>query len=275
MLKKFTSILSLGLICAASFNLQAGETLDRVNAKKVLKVATNSDWAPQAFLNKDNQMDGFDVDVAKEVAKRLGASAEFVTPGWEVMTAGRWSGRWDIVIGSMTPTKKRTQILDFPAVYYYTPAVFATHKDSTAKTVEDLNGKVFGVPPSSTFHLYLEKKLVIEAQGVPAFDFKVTPGEIKTYGAGLSEFDDLRLGNGVRLDAILQAQPGVEAAIKKGLPLKTVGKPVFYEPLAIATDKGDEAFNQKISDAISAMREDGTLKSLSEKWYSVDYTVAR
>ena len=264
--------MSLSLMCVVGFNAQAGETLDRVNEKKVLKIATNSDWAPQAFLNKDNEMDGFDVDVAKEVAKRLGASATFVTPGWEVMTAGRWSGRWDIVIGSMTPTKKRTQILDFPAVYYYTPAVFATHKDSAAKTIADLNGKTFGVPPSSTFHLYLEKKLVIEAQGVPGFEFKVTPGEIKTYGAGLSEFDDLRLGDGVRLDAILQAQPGVESAIKKGLPLKIVGSPVFYEPLAIATDKGDKEFNQKITDVIAAMREDGTLTSLSQKWYSVDYT---
>jgi len=59
-------------------------------------------------------MDGFDIDVAKEVAKRLGVELEHVTPGWDVITAGKWAGRWDICIGSMTATKEREEVLDFP-----------------------------------------------------------------------------------------------------------------------------------------------------------------
>src|SRR3546814_12551718 len=75
-------------------------------------------------------MEGFDVDGCKEIAKRLGAGLKIVTPSWDIITAGNWGGRWDMSVGSMTPTKKRAEVLDFPAVYYYTPAAFAVHKDS-------------------------------------------------------------------------------------------------------------------------------------------------
>ena len=77
----------------------------------------------------------------------------------------------------------------------------------------------------------------------------------------LSEFDDLRLGDGKRLDAILQSLPTVLSAIKKGLPIRQLGEPVFYEPLAVAVDKGDDEFNKQVSDIIKELRKDGTLKS--------------
>ncbi|MEO7107694.1 MAG: transporter substrate-binding domain-containing protein, partial [Rhodoferax sp.] len=129
--KCFVSML-LGVAAVGVGSAHAGEVLNRVLKEKVLKVATNSDCKPQAFMNANNALDGFDIDVSKELAHRMGATATFVTPGWEIMTAGRWSGRWDIVIGSVTPTAKRAEVLNFPAVYYYTPAAMAVHKDSKA-----------------------------------------------------------------------------------------------------------------------------------------------
>src|SRR3546814_9725822 len=60
----------------------------------------------QSFLNDKNEMDGFDVDVGKEIAKRLGAELKIVTPSWDIITAGNWGGRWDMSVGSMTPTKR-------------------------------------------------------------------------------------------------------------------------------------------------------------------------
>ena len=117
----FTVVLAL---TGANFAL-AGDTLDRVKEAGVLKVATDADWAPQSFLNDDNEMDGFDVDVAREIAKRMGVEVEFVTPDWTVITSGNWAGRWDVSVGSMTPTAERAQVLEFPGIYYYTPASFA------------------------------------------------------------------------------------------------------------------------------------------------------
>lgn len=250
----------------------AGETLDRITEGGVLKVATEANWAPQSFLNDDNEMDGFDVDVAKEIGKRLNAEVEFITPSWDIITAGNWNGRWDLSVGSMTPTKARAEVLDFPATYYFTPAAVAVHADSAASNAGDLNDKRVGVCASCTYELYLQKDLEIDAVGAPEFEYIIDAGEIRSYPTSAPVFDDLRLGDGVRLDGLIDSMPAILNAIENGYPLKVIGTPVFYEPLAVATDKGDAEFNEAIAQAVSDMRDDGTLTRLSEKWYGVDYT---
>jgi polar amino acid transport system substrate-binding protein len=251
----------------------AGETLDRVMSSKTLTMSSDAEYPPQSFLNDNNEMDGFDVDVGKEIAKRMGVELKIVTPSWDIITAGAWGGRWDMSVGSMTPTKNRAEVLNFPAVYYYTPAAFAVHKDSAIDSLDDLNGKAIGSCGGCTYDAYLNKELEIDAEGAPPFEYLVEAGEIKTYETDTHAFDDLRLGDGTRLDAVFSALPTIQEAIQKGgYPLKVIGKPAFYEPLSVATDKGDPAFDAKITEVVAAMKADGTLKKLSEKWYGVDLT---
>ena len=95
----------------------AGETLDRVMSTKTLTMSSDPEYPPQSFLNDQNEMDGFDVDVGKEIAKRMGVELKLVTPAWEVITAGGWSGRWDMSVGSMTPTKERAKVLPTNPAY--------------------------------------------------------------------------------------------------------------------------------------------------------------
>ncbi|MEZ5809879.1 MAG: transporter substrate-binding domain-containing protein [Rhizobiaceae bacterium] len=270
------NLLRLAVMTAAAtafaVSAQAGETLDRVMSTKTLTMSSDPEYPPQSFLNDNNEMDGFDVDVGKEIARRMGVELKIVTPAWEVITAGGWSGRWDMSVGSMTPTKARAEVLSFPAVYYYTPASFAVHADSAMASLEDLNGKVIGSCGGCTYDAYLNKDLSIDAEGVPPFEYQVTAGEIKTYETDTNAFDDLRLGEGVRIDAVFSALPTIQEAIKNGYPMKTIGNPAFYEPLAVATDKGDAEFDAKIAEVVGAMHADGTLKALSEKWYGADLT---
>ena len=68
------------------------------------------------------------------------------------------------------------------------------------------------------------------------------------------------------------AAPTIQEAIKNGYPMKVLGDPAFYEPLAVATDKGDPEFDAKITEIVDAMHEDGTLTKLSDKWYGADLT---
>ncbi|WP_455926749.1 transporter substrate-binding domain-containing protein [Pseudomonas capeferrum] len=251
----------------------AGSTLDRIHETKVIKVATSANWPPQSFLGPDNKLQGFDIDVASEIAKRLGSKVDFVTPEYGIITAGRWSSRWDLSVGSMTPTTERTRVLDFPAIYYYTPYVFAVHKDAAGTKLADLNGKIIGVEAGTTSEDYINRRLKIDAADVPPFTYDVTPGEVRTYGDSMGPLDDLRMGNGVRLNATLSALPTIVAAVKNGYPIVRVeGKPAYYEPLAIAVDKGDEAFNSALTKIVAEMKTDGTLKQLSEKWYGADLT---
>ncbi len=272
-MKNLTKVLlASAMIIAPISSSIAGEALDRIMSAGKIKVSTDPNWPPQSFFNDDNEMDGFDVDVAKEVAKRMGVEVEFVTPSWDIITAGNWDGRWDMSVGSMTPTKERATVLAFPAIYYYTPASFAVHNDSSATSLADLNGKVIGASIASTYSLYLKHDLAIDAEGAPAFEFQVTPSEEKNYESSTVAFDDLRLGDGKRISGMITSLPSILEAIKNNYPIKVLGDPAFYEPLSIAIDIGDDELSAKIADAVAAMRADGSLKAMSEKWYGVDYT---
>lgn len=260
--------------CAwASAAADAGETLDRVMSKGVMVMSTDAEYPPQSSLDDSNQFIGFDIDVGREIARRLGVEIEFVTPSWDVITAGKWAGRWDVSVGSMTPTAARREVLDFPAIYYYTPAALAVHQDNASIAAPaDASGKSIGVGVATTYENYLKGDLVIDAEGAPPFDYQIADAAIQTYDTDLLALDDLRLGDGVRVDAVITALPTIQGAIDAGYPIKVVGEPLFLEPLSVAIDQGDPEFGAKIAEIVGAMADDGTLTELSTKWYGVDLT---
>ncbi len=261
--------------CLLLTTVQAGEVLDSIMSKKLIKVATDSNWPPQSFINEKDQMDGFDVDIAREIARRLGVEIEFVTPSWDIIVAGNWNRRWDLHVGSMTPTRKRAEKLSFPAVYYYTPATVAVHEQSSVSKISELSGKKVGTGTSTTFEAYLLKNLSMEAEATPKFSYQINNPKIITYENSLFALDDLRLGDSARLDAVISSMPTIMEAISKGYPIKVIGDPVFYEPLAISIDLGDAEFDSKLEDIINRMHQDGNLSAISKKWCGVDYAITR
>lgn len=273
-MKRMLEIMAALLMTAAlAAPAGAGDVLDRVMANKKLVNALDVEYPPFSFLNSSNQMDGFDVDVAKEVAQRLGVELEQVTPGWDVITAGKWAGRWDISIGSMTATRERTEVLDFPVQYYYSEAVLLVNKgNSSVNEAKDLTGKKIGVQVSTTYEKYLQKNLQIDAAGAPPVTYRIDNPQIVFYDEEPQGIEELSLGDGSRLDGMIVGILTAEEYIKNGKPVKIVGQPLFYEPISIAVDKGDPEFAAKIKEIIEAMRADGTLKKLSEKRLGVDVT---
>lgn len=258
---------------AAAVSAQAGETLDRVMEKKAMVVATNSGWPPQSYLDDNNEMVGFDIDVSREIAKRLGVEVSFDTPDWQTLTGGRWQGRYDLGVGSVTPTKARAQVIDFVGIYYYSPYVYVVHKDSEAKSVNDLNGKVIGVETATTSEDFINRRLEIDAPGLPPVEYKLEPGEIRTFADSMLPFDDLRLGAGVRLDAVIAPEQTAMNAIKNGYPVKILeGEYAFREPLVVIAEKVDPEWTAKVGGIIEEMKKDGTLGQLTTKWYGKDYS---
>ncbi|WP_420963236.1 transporter substrate-binding domain-containing protein [Brucella sp. IR073] len=273
MKKIITALLAAGMVLAAGFSAEAGETLDRVMSKKALVVATNAAWPPQSFLDDSNKLVGFDIDVANEIGKRLGAEVSFQTPDWATLTGGRWQGRYDVGIGSVTPTKARANVIDFAGIYYYSPYVFVVHKDSQAKSSADLKGKIIGVETATTSEDYARRQLAIDAPGLPPVEYKLEPGEIRTFADSMLPFDDLRLGDGVRLDAIIAPEQTAQNAIKNGYPVKIIeGEYAFREPLVVIAEKNDPEWTAKLGEIIKQMKTDGTLAKLTSKWYGKDYS---
>jgi polar amino acid transport system substrate-binding protein len=241
----------------------------------VLRVSTDPAYPPQSSVTKSGDYEGFDIDVANEIAERMGVEVEWETPAWELITAGNWAGRWDVSVGSMTVTPERAEVLEFTPAYYYTPASVAVHEDNTSitDTESDLDGTTIGVCGGCTYEAYVEQTLEIPGYDI---DFVIDDASVKAYNTDTSAIADLELGDGTRLDAVISALPTLEGAIDKGKPIKVVGDPIYYEPLAVALDKNAPEdpvpLAEEIGRIIEEMHEDGTLSELSMKWYGTDLT---
>jgi polar amino acid transport system substrate-binding protein len=258
---------------SASSGDGGGNLLQEVKDRGTLRVSTDPAYPPQSFQANDGTFKGFDIDVAEEIAKRMGVEVQWITPSWDVITAGNWNGRWDVSVGSMTVTPDRAKVLYFSPPYYYNPAAAAVHEDNTDITdVEtDLDGKTIGVCGACTYEFYLDGTLNIPGED---YDFVVDDPQIKTYDTDSSAIQDLALGDGVRLDAAMSSLTTLKEAEKKGTPIKVVGDPHYYEPHAVAVDKqapgNPKPLVEELDKIIKEMHQDGTLTELSKKWYGYD-----
>jgi polar amino acid transport system substrate-binding protein len=251
------------------------DLLSSIMSKGTIEVSTDPKYPPQSSLDTaTGTWKGFDIDVATEIAKRLGVTVAWQTPNWNAITSGNWQGRWDMSVGSMTITPDRAKVLDFTPPYYYTPAGFAVYKTNTDITsAADLTGKSVGVCGGCTYEEYLRGTLKIPNYNI---DFQVQGADIHTYDTDTTAINDLALGDCVRLCAAFSAIPTLQAAIDAGKPIKIVGPPLYYEPLAVAFDKeaslDPTSLVDKVSSIVEDMHNDGTLTKLSMKWYGTDLT---
>lgn len=258
----------------------SGDLLADICDKGTITVSTDPAYPPQSSLDpKTGDYVGFDIDVATEIADRLGVDIAWETPSWDVITAGSWNNRWQMSVGSMTPTNARQKVLDFTQPYYYTPAVVVVNADNSDITdlSTDLDGKKIGVCSGCTYEQYLDKTLAIKGF---TFDFIIDDADIHGYDTDTTALQDLALGDGTRLDAVITSQTTAQGYIDAGNPVKIVGDPVFYEPLSVAMDKSSELDPASLLEAVDGivgdMHDDGTLSELSKKWYDgADLTVQK
>lgn len=235
-------------------------------------VSTDPEYPPQSYAEAgSDEFFGFDIDVATEIANRLGVEIEWQTPAWEAITAGNWSGRWDMSVGSMTITEDRKAVIDFTQPYYYTPAQMATYADSGIASIDDLAGKTVCVGAGTTYLQWLEGDLTLTSE---AGEVAEAPEGVTTttFRTDINCAEDWRAG---RTDAAgwLSSSTTVEGAIASGFDIEKVGDPVFYEPLAVAFDntvEDNDSLVAAVDAIIGEMHEDGTLSELSKKWYCAD-----
>ena len=285
-------VLSVLVLTACGGTAKSNDLLAQIKARGTLLISTDPAYPPQSALKANPQrtpgtkcaadqttlgeLEGFDIDTAAAIAAKLGVEPCFLSIDWGIVTSGSWAGRFDISVGSVSITPQRTKDLYFAQPYYAVPAaVFVNTANTTYTQPSDLSGKKIGVCGGCTYESYLEGSLVIPGETINL----VIPGAVvKTYDTDSTALEDLSLGDGVRLDAVLTAQPTGMTAIQNGRPLKQLGDPVFFEYNSPAFDRhaltDQTAFIAKVTEIIKAMHADGTLKQLSMKWYGADYTTS-
>jgi polar amino acid transport system substrate-binding protein len=249
-----------------------GGLLDKVLKAGELRIATDKDYAPQSFLKPDGTFEGFDIDVGKEIAKRLGVKATFLAESWDIITAGSWASRWDVSVGSMTITVPRQAVLAFTSAYYYTPAQMTATTKSGITTMDGLAGKTICVGTATTYQDWLEGKLQTVSLGPVA-----TPPagvKVKTLESDNNCAEAISAGQNVG-DGFLSSSTVIDSVIENGTPIVRVGDPVYVEQLAASCDKGGADptdFITAVTKIIDDMHADGTLSAMSLKWFKLDLT---
>ena len=254
----------------------AGGLLDKVLKAGKLVVSTDPNYAPQSAQKPDGTFEGFDIDVATEIAKRLGVDASNgPRRTGTVITAGSWSGRWDASVGSMTITTDRQKVLDFSDPYYYTPAQMAASTASGITTLDGLAGKTVCVGEATTYLDWLQgKKLdfgtlsptTTPPAGVKATTQKTDAAVPAAVGRrpqrlrGLPELEhDRRRGDQGRAADDQGGRSGLRRAARRR---RRQGGP----------DPTD--FVAAVTQIVQDMHADGTLSAMSTKWFGLDLTQA-
>jgi polar amino acid transport system substrate-binding protein len=210
-------------VCASTD--AADDLLAQICEEGTITVSTDAKYPPQSSLNRrTGEFEGFDIDVATEIANRLGVDIAWQEPSWDLITAGSWNGRWDMSVGSMTPTNDRQEVLHFTEPYYFTPAVVVVHADNTSVSdpSTDLDGAKIGVCSGCTYQQYLDKSLEIKGF---TFDFVIDDAEVSGYDTDTSALQDLALGDGTRLDAVMTSSTTAKGYADSGNPVKTSATP--------------------------------------------------
>ena len=247
----------------------ADEVMQRARERGafVVAAAAAGDQLPQAAKGPSGAYSGYDIDVANEIGKRLGLPVRFVSPGWNEVLAGNWKGQWDFAVASITPTKAREDKLVFPAVYRFDAAALVVRNDDMSiQRPADASGKTIGAREGTTFENYLRRNLVLY-NNPSAVTYLIDDPKIRVFPDREQLVKAVTEG---KIAAIVTSLGLAEEDIAKGAPLRIIRGFLFFEPVAVAVDKGDPEFATKIGDTVRAMRADGTLTKLSEKWFGID-----
>ena len=241
---------------ASSATGSAADQLAAIQASGKLIVALEGAWQPWSYHDESDTLVGYDVEVSRAIAEKLGVEPEYVESDWDSLFAGLDAGRFDMVCNGVEVTDERALTYDFTTPYGYIHTALAVRKDNNEiKTFEDLKGKTTANSLASTY-MELAESYGATVQGIDTLEETIqllAAGRIDaTLNADVSFYDYLN----VHPDADFKIVAQTEDASHVAIPLR----------------KGDNSATllETVNNAIDELRADGTLKELSEKYFGQD-----
>ena len=261
-MKKFTRLAALALssllVLSACGKKQTttSDRLAQIQEKGELVIALEGNWAPWSFHDDSDALVGYDVEVGKAIAEKLGVKASFVEGEWDGLLAGVEAGRYDMVINGVDITDGRKETYDFSTPYAYISTALVVKKgNDTIKSFEDLNGKTTANSIGSTY-MELAEQYGATCSGVDTLD--------ETIQMVLQGRADATLNADVSFYDYLSQHPDAEIEIVALYP--------DANEIAIPMQKGADtaALREAVNKAIEDLRADGTLTELSNKYFGAD-----
>ena len=253
------ALLSLLAACGKQ-DEPTGDQLARIRQSGTLIVAMEGTWAPWTYHDESDTLTGYDVDVARAIAEKLGVEVSFVEGEWDGLLAGLDAGRYDIMVNGVGIMPEREEKYSFSTPYAYNRTAIIVRGDYDAiHSVDDLNGKTTANTISST---YAE--------------------QAEAHGASVTGVDDLNqtieLLLAGRIDATLNAEVVFNdyQRVHPEANIKIAAYTDDVERVAIPVRKGDDSATllAAINDALAELAADGTLSALSQTYFGTDISKA-
>ena len=252
---------SLALLLGAGLLGQAwaGDQLKTIQEKGELKVGLEGTYPPFSFADENGKLSGFEVELSEALAKQLGVKVKLQPTPWDGILAALDSRRLDVVINQVTISDERRNKYDFSTPYTISGIQALVLKKNLDKLAinhaADLGGKKVGVGLGTNYEQWLRKE-------VPTAD-------VRTYNDDPVKFQDLKVG---RIDAILIDRLAALEYTRKAPDTALAGEAFSRLESGIAIRKGEPELLEAVNKALAALKADGTLTALSQKYFGADVT---
>lgn len=232
------------------------DLLKTIQERGTIIVGLEGDWAPWSYVDENDELTGYDVEVAKAIADKLGVEIQIVPGEWDGLFAGMDAGRYDMVVNGVEVTEERADKYDFSTPYaYIRTALIVKGDNDSIKTFEDLKGKKTANSIASTY-MNLAESYGATCYGVSTLDETLTmvlQGRVDATLNAIVSFTDYMAQHP---DSNLKVVATTEEASNVAIPMR----------------KGDEtaSLREAVNKAIDELREDGTLSELSTRFFGED-----
>ncbi len=226
----------------------------------VLRIGIDDTYPPMEYKDEAGNNAGFDIELAKELAKRMNKEIEFVPTAWSAIFTGLNSNKYDCIISSLSITDDRKKTIAYTRPYVANSQTIIVKADNTdVKDETSLGGKVVAVQMGTT-----SEEACTEFQ-------KTTPfKDFKKYEGMTEALNELKIG---RVDAVVcDLVVGKYFVANDKTSFKTVTTTLPNEPIGIGFTKANQAEADKVDKILGDIMADGTLAKISEKWFGEDMT---
>jgi polar amino acid transport system substrate-binding protein len=252
------SILSIAVLTACGTSTSTDNSLKGIKEKKELIIGLDDNFPPMGFRDNSGEIVGFDIDMAKEVGKRMGVKVTFKPVEWDGIILSLNNKDIDAIWNGLTITDKRKEQIAFSKVYLQNKQIIIVKSKSSISKKTDLNGKTVGLQMGSSSETALSS------------DSQLTSSlkEVKKYSNNTEALLDL---NAERIDAVIVDEVvGRYYASKKPGDYKVLDENLGVEDYGIGIRKADTSLTEEINKQLEQMKSDGTANTISQKWFGKD-----
>jgi cystine transport system substrate-binding protein len=253
------SVFVVSAIGFTSVAAHAEDLLDSVKQAGVLRIGLEGTYPPFDSRNAKGELEGFDVDVAKAVAAKLGVKPVFIPTEWSGIIAALQAGKFDVIVNQVTITPQRQQALDFSQPYTYSAAQLIQRADDKREftSLDEFKGdKKLGVTLGTNYDQM--------ARAVPGINVQTYPGAPEKLRDLAAKRIDATIDDRLMLPYIIKTS---QLPLRPGAVLKGAD-----QDMGIPFRKGNPKFAKALDDALTSMKQDGTLKQISMHWFGTDVT---